>query len=374
MVFFGVLGSASLLFWLRAAPSEPQSQEELFFSPQAQVVPFDTSYPLDRANSRTNSNYQPTRGQLPPVPKSRLAPLQTYEAYSASLPNLPSPPPTTPSALAQPTPASQQPKSTPQARSTPASQQPKLTPQARSTPSPQQPKSTPQASPPPPPFNLAESLARYTGLFEDPISLGMLAIGVAEGNYRVFIQGSTLYVEQTSAYFGHTDPGNLSWGDRVSNYGVCSDQGRSGGNTNEADQICLKRARDRLATNLQDLADAGINLDNDIEAVINTADLYNQASPVHSRLFPKALKIAYEGGLTGVEAMAWARTASFYVNSNKQLDLKNGRNVASGLLGICAREGRAVTEWDCVHADQLRRAKAVASVLDQYFTVYGSRS
>ncbi|MGB0564013.1 MAG: hypothetical protein ACPGVO_19765 [Spirulinaceae cyanobacterium] len=122
------------------------------------------------------------------------------------------------------------------------------------------------------------------------------------------------------------------------------------------------------------MANAGINPDTDLEAVINTADLYNQASPVHSRLFPQALKMAYDGGLQGVEAMAWARTASFYVNGNNQLDIQNGRNVASGLLGICAREGRAVTEWECVYGDQLRRARAVASVLDQYFQVYGAQS
>jgi hypothetical protein len=214
----------------------------------------------------------------------------------------------------------------------------------------------------------------HNRLFETPISLGMLAIGVAEGNYRVFVESGTLYVEQTASYFGHVDPGNLSWGERVTNYGPCSDQGRSAGDLALAEEMCLQRSRDRLPTNLQDLAASGINPDRDLEAVINTADLYNQASPVHSRLFPQALRIAYQGGLQGTEAMAWARTASFYVNSRNQLDLDNGRNVASGLLGICAREGRVATEWDCVYADQLRRANAIASVLNQYFQVYPARS
>lgn len=212
-------------------------------------------------------------------------------------------------------------------------------------------------------------IARYAKLFETPISLGMLAIGVAEGNYRVFIENGALYVEQTALYFGHTDPGNLSWGQRVTNYGPCSDQNRSGGDIKRAEQVCLERSLDRLPTNLQDLVNAGINPDTDLEAMLNTADLYNQASPVHSRLFPQALKIAYEGGLSGVEAMAWARTASFYVDSNNRLDIQNGRNVASGLLGICTRERRGVSEWDCVYGDQLRRSRAVANVLDKYFQV-----
>ncbi|NEO87802.1 MAG: hypothetical protein F6J87_26625 [Spirulina sp. SIO3F2] len=363
MVFFSVLGGASLLFWFRTTPSEPQSQEESFLMPQAQVVPFE-GHPLTRANS----NYQPVRGKLPPVPKSRLAPLQTYEAYSASLPDAAS-------QSTQSSPSSQTNRATSRSQLSQTATSPTQSAQSRSA------HSSPSATTPPrpsqpsaPPFNLAASLSRYAGLFENPISLGMLAIGVAEGNYRVFVESSTLYVEQTSLYFGHTDPGNLSWGERVTNYGPCSDQGRSDGDISVAEQMCLQRSRDRLPTNLQDLADAGINPNSDVEAVINTADLYNQASPVHSRLFPQALQMAYQGGLTGVEAMAWARTASFYVDSNKRLDLQNGRNVASGLLGICARERRAVTEWECVYADQLRRAKAVASVLDKYFEVYAPRS
>lgn len=219
-------------------------------------------------------------------------------------------------------------------------------------------------------FNLNQSIIRHSQLFASPVSLGMLAIGTAEGNYRVFTENETLYVEQTSLYFGHTDPGNLSWGERVTNYGPCSDQGRSGGNIELAEQMCSQRALDRLSTNLRDLYNAGIHPDRSLEAVLNTADLYNQASPVHSRRFPQALAIAQQGGLNGLEAIAWARTASFYLNSNDELDLDTGRNRASGLLGICSRERRGLTEWDCVYMDQMRRTKAIASVLDKYFQVY----
>ena len=216
------------------------------------------------------------------------------------------------------------------------------------------------------PFDLNKSLITYSPLFATPTSLGMVAIGVAEGNYNLVVKDSILYVQQTANYFGHTDPGNLSWGQVVSNYGPCSDQGRSGGNISLAEQMCLQRSLSQLPTNLADLNAAGINPNLNLEAVLNTADLYNQASPIHSRKFPKALAIAKRGGLTGTEAYAWARTASFYLNLNNELDIEQGLNQATGLIGICARESRPVTEWQCVYSDQLRRVKAIASVLEKY--------
>ncbi|MGK7925913.1 MAG: hypothetical protein AB4290_11810 [Spirulina sp.] len=285
------------------------------------------------------------------------------------LPNLPKPAPVLPNAVE---PSKTQETATTSKEKTPA-QSPKSAP-----PSTPQPKTAPAKNyaqlpvtpRPQPSFNLNQSIIRHSQLFSSPVSLGMLAIGVAEGNYRVFAENDTLYVEQTSNYFGHTDPGNLSWGERVTNYGPCSDQGRSKGNIKLAEKMCSQRALDRLATNLIDLHNAGIHPDYALEAVLNTADLYNQASPVHSRRFPQAFAIAKQGGLAGIEAIAWARTASFYLNSKNELDLEKGRNRASGLLGICSRERRNVTEWDCVYRDQMRRTKAIASVLDKYFTVY----
>lgn len=218
-------------------------------------------------------------------------------------------------------------------------------------------------------FNLRKSLTNVSPLFASPVSLGMLSIGVAEGNYRVYIKKGILYVEQTANYFGHTDPGNLSWGEVVTNYGPCSDQGRSGGDIALAEKLCLQRALSALPTQLVDLHTAGIDPNLDIEGLLNTADLYNQASPIHSRKLPQALAMARQGGLSGVEAVAWARTASFYLNSNRELDLEQGENKASGLIGICARENLRITEWQCVHRDQLRRAKAISDVLNKYIQI-----
>ena len=216
------------------------------------------------------------------------------------------------------------------------------------------------------PVNLEKSLKLYSPLFSTPTSLGMLAIGTAEGNYRVWSDSGTIYVQQNPSYFGHTDPGNLSWGDVVTNYGPCSDQGRSGGNIALAEQLCVERSQSMLGTQIQDLSLAGINPDVDLEAVLNTADLYNQASPIHSRRFPQALAMARRGGLQGIEALSWARTASFYLNANNELDVAGGANQANGLIGICARQQRPITEWECVHEDQQRRVEAIAHVLDQY--------
>ncbi|MEM1367980.1 MAG: hypothetical protein AAGG02_08150 [Cyanobacteria bacterium P01_H01_bin.15] len=234
------------------------------------------------------------------------------------------------------------------------------------------PASTPAS--PPQPIGWEQSLPMYAQLFDSATDLGMLSIGVAEGNMRVWSGEGKLFVQQTPAYFGHTDPGNLSWGERVTNFGPCSDQGYSGGDIELAEQYCVKRAKAQLPEQLQDLAQAEINPAQDVAAVLNTADLYNQASPIHSTRFPQALRMAYQGGLSGVDAMSWARTASFYLNSRQQLDIQNGTNKASGLLGICARQGETITEWDCVYRDQRRRAEAINDVLLTYREVAGEQT
>ncbi|MDB9315880.1 hypothetical protein PN462_22400 [Spirulina sp. CS-785/01] len=367
MAFFGLVGSGSLWFFLSTTSQSPQPEGNLpegQLSASVQRVAPDSEYFLP-SEMLSSQGYQPTVGDggLPRMPASRLDPLLNYDEYEAiAQDSNPSNAQTT-AATTEESATSTQPPET--ALPPQPSQEDSASYQEEES-------STASASSPSEEFNLNESLMRHRALFGEPTALGMLAIGVAEGNYRIFVEGRTLYVEQTPNYFGHTDPGNLSWGERVTNYGPCSDQGRSGGNIPLAEDLCLKRALDRLPTNLQDLNAAGIDPNRNIEALINTADLYNQASPIHSRVFPKALAVAYQGGLKGIEAIAWARTASFYLNGNNNLDLENGRNRATGLLGICAREGRAVTEWDCVYQDQKRRTQAIASVLEKYIQVYSN--
>ncbi len=223
-------------------------------------------------------------------------------------------------------------------------------------------------------FNLQKDLPIYAQIFQSPTSMGVVAVGVAEGNYQLMVQNGALYVQPTPNYYGHTDPGNLSWGQRVTNYGACSDQGRSGGNLATADRACVERLAGRLPTALTDLYAAGIDPYDDLQALVNAIDLYNQASPIHSRWFPQALSIARRGGLSGLEAYAWARTAAFYLDSNDRLDIRNGTNRASGLLGICSREGRPVTQWECVYADQARRVQAIATTYQSFLKLATNKS
>ncbi|NEO88408.1 MAG: M23 family metallopeptidase [Spirulina sp. SIO3F2] len=83
-------------------------------------------------------------------------------------------------------------------------------------------------------------------------------------------------------------------------------------------------------------------------------DLYNQASPWVSRQFPAKYAQAQQTGKTGETAIVWARVEAFR---------RKGKIDASGLIGICRRERRPVSDWDCVAQDQRRRARAIARVL-----------
>ena len=396
---------------LAITPNEVQAQAELLYPSESSIIPEDISVPLFPSVSSTTENIPAPETPFPPLPLITAKDIPTPET-----PLPPLPPISQPKTLTLREKFSLPSANTPQTKlrsnildrkdlgdkddlkdkgnkgdnipSTKEAQhqkplqqsvaeEPTNTSQETSAPVSEPPTNTPKTTSQQPPLadkqeiiatslDGEQKLDKFSALFASPASLGMVAIGVAEGNYRLFIEEGNLYVERTSLYFGHTDPGNLSWGQVVTNYGPCSDQGRSGGNIVLAEQLCLQRSRSQLPTNLTDLQAAGIDPSEDIEALLNTADLYNQASPIHSRRFPEALAAVRLAGHTGVEAIAWARTASFYLNENQEIDLQQGENKASGLLGICARESQPMTEWECVYRDQLRRTKAIASVLDTY--------
>ncbi|MEM8641735.1 MAG: hypothetical protein AAGG51_23400 [Cyanobacteria bacterium P01_G01_bin.54] len=181
-------------------------------------------------------------------------------------------------------------------------------------------------------------------LFAQLDSLGVMAIGHAEGNL-------TVAGEPTGNYWGHSDPGNFR-----RNQGWCSDQGRGGGNVERANQKCLERVQQRLELIKTDLKAAGLEPDKHPLALINAVDLYNQASPWVSRQFPQAYQRAQAQGHRDEAAMVWARVEAFR---------RRGKIDASGLIGICRREGRRVSDWDCVAADQRRRVRAIERVWER---------
>ncbi|NEO88012.1 MAG: hypothetical protein F6J87_27715 [Spirulina sp. SIO3F2] len=190
------------------------------------------------------------------------------------------------------------------------------------------------------PQPLPETAALFTGLQ----ALGVVAIGHAEGNL-------TVTGDRTAAYWGHADPGN-----QRQNQGWCSDQGRGGGDPTLADRKCLERVQARLPQISQDFYRVGLDPATEPEGIINAVDLYNQAAPWVSRQFPQKYVLARRLGKTGEQALVWARVEAFR---------RDGQIDASGLIGICEREERPVTDWQCVAQDQQRRIRAIARVLAQ---------
>ena len=167
-------------------------------------------------------------------------------------------------------------------------------------------------------------------------SLVARVVGSAEGT-------RTVEGKRTPAYYGHTDPGNGVW-----NLGSFSYQ--HGAKTpEEADQKQLKRLRAQ-AELLHQKANA-LGLELSLEEKLNGIDLANQA--------PKAaldrggyidwLDNARRMGLSGEEAVLWARTRSFLDPDTQQWN-------APGLGNTTASISR----------DQERRLKAIAYALASF--------
>jgi len=203
-------------------------------------------------------------------------------------------------------------------------------PEAAPLPVPAQPIPTspdPTALPPPP---LPGAVAQ---LFEgDADSLVARAVGSAEGT-------RTPDGQRTLAYYGHVDPGNRAW-----NQGTFSYQ-HGAPSPEAADQRQLQRLQTQ-AQELHRLASAaGLSLTR--EETLNGLDLANQAPlAALDRGYIVWLKQAKQMGLTGAEAILWARTRSF-------LDPDTGRWNAPGL-------GNSIAS---ISHDQARRQRAIAQAI-----------
>lgn len=188
-------------------------------------------------------------------------------------------------------------------------------------------------------------------LFKTKLSPGAIAVGVAEGNMTVTGAATKLYNR-------HIDPGN-----GVINRGFCSWNKSKNITVAEADRRCLARLKIQAADTEENLHNLGIK---DVEALLNGTDLSNQ-SPRAGADFPRRYKEALDRGLTGYEALQYARVEAFR-KPNEVLS-------ASGLFRICRRhkyyrrrlqgkkQGSGAWRWHCIALDQGRRIRAIRSAI-----------
>jgi hypothetical protein len=161
-------------------------------------------------------------------------------------------------------------------------------------------------------------------------SLVARAIGSAEGT-------RTPEGNKTSAYKGHSDPGNGKW-----NLGTFSYQ-HGADSPEEADQKQLDRLKQQAQTLQQQAQTYGLALS--LAEELNGLDLANQSprAALSRGGYIDRLKEARDRGLQNEEAILWARTRAF-------LDPDTNRWNAPGLGNTTER----------ITADQSRRLRAIA--------------
>ena len=179
--------------------------------------------------------------------------------------------------------------------------------------------------------NPAEMIAQvFRGGVE---SLVARAVGSAEGT-------RTPEGHKTPAYFGHIDPGNGVW-----NLGTFSYQ-HAAQTPEEADARQLNRLRSQSLA-LKRIAQTHA-IDLSLEELLNGIDLANQApmAALEREGYVEWLAEAHKLGMTGTEAIVWARTRSF-------IDPDTQRWNAPGL-------GNNI---HAISRDQSRRAEAIAKAV-----------
>ncbi|MBW4694796.1 MAG: hypothetical protein KME27_23860 [Lyngbya sp. HA4199-MV5] len=167
-------------------------------------------------------------------------------------------------------------------------------------------------------------------------SLVARTVGHAEGT-------RTADGNKTRAYYGHSDPGNGVW-----NLGSFSYQ-HGAKSPAEADEKQLQRLQ-RQADVIRQKADSH-RLNLSLEEELNAIDLANQAplAALDTPGYIEWLKKARDRGLTGSDAVLWARTQSYW-------NPRRNRWEAPGLGN---------TE-DGISHDQNRRLTAIARALGTY--------
>ncbi|MBD2073294.1 hypothetical protein H6F86_05210 [Phormidium sp. FACHB-592] len=194
----------------------------------------------------------------------------------------------------------------------------------------------PAPSPPPVAAPVASTSTQADLFTGGSDSLVARTVGHAEGT-------RTPNGSKTRAYYGHSDPGNGVW-----NMGSFSYQ-HGADSPEEADEKQLRRL-ERQAEVIRQKADAH-RLNLSLEEELNAIDLANQAplAALDTPGYIEWLKKARDRGLTGSEAVLWARTQSYW-------NPRRNRWEAPGLGN---------TEDNISH-DQNRRLTAIARALDVY--------
>ncbi|HEY9640363.1 MAG TPA: hypothetical protein V6C57_07760 [Coleofasciculaceae cyanobacterium] len=136
-------------------------------------------------------------------------------------------------------------------------------------------------------------------------SLVARAVGSAEGT-------RTPTGDRNPAYYGHVDPGNKAW-----NLGSFSYQ-HAAASPEEADAKQLSRLQDQAAVMQAKAQAQGLTLTT--EEVLNGIDLANQApkAVLDQDGYIEWLSKAHEQGLSGSDAVLWARTQSFLDPNTQQ--------------------------------------------------------
>jgi hypothetical protein len=169
----------------------------------------------------------------------------------------------------------------------------------RDAPLTEQPKSVPKATP-------AETPApELSSLFQGGSnSLVAIAVGTAEGT-------RTPDGGKTWAYEGHVDPGNGRWNLGSFSFQHCPEVLYRCATPEEADEFQLRRLQTQSDLLRQLAAELGMDLS--LEEELNGIDLANQSpeAALSAGGYIDWLKEAKEIGLTGRDAILWARTRSF---------------------------------------------------------------
>ena len=179
-------------------------------------------------------------------------------------------------------------------------------------------------------------------------SLVAKAVGSAEGT-------RTPEGDRTRAYYGHVDPGNQVW-----NRGSFSYQ-HSAQSPEDADQKQLSRLAEQAKVIEAKAANYGLQLT--LEEKLNGIDLANQApkAALDQGGYVDWLAQARQQGLSGSDAVLWARTRAFINPVTQRWDAPGLGNTAEGIGHDQARRMAAIDRAIAINQDAVSQAVKVAS-------------